>query len=242
MVISSLQCKTCLNSAPISEAATLFYRRNNGKPMDCKSGWNTVCKECYVQKNLVLRTKQAEKISVNKKIYYEANKEKIKAYKKVHYFEHREHYSEKNKSRYYSTRSSYLDKKRSERLERLTSEDRIELQRKRWVRNLPPEERFFYDKFKEWETSARGRNIAFSITLDIIKHLWHSQQGKCFYTGLPLELKSNVSMCISLDRSDSNIGYFESNVVLCGKQINLMKHILDSTDFISTCKLIARRF
>ena len=56
--------------------------------------------------------------------------------------------------------------------------------------------------------------------------LYHKQEGKCFYTGLPMKLHSNTLkdfLLMSVDKIESTKGYIPSNVVLCCWGINLLK-------------------
>lgn len=61
------------------------------------------------------------------------------------------------------------------------------------------------------------------IDLDFLENLWNTQEGKCFYTDIPMTLKTHDLKSASIDRVDSAFGYIEGNVVLCCKGINLMK-------------------
>lgn len=55
--------------------------------------------------------------------------------------------------------------------------------------------------------------------------LWSKQEGRCFYTGLPMLTDAKGSpYSVSVDRRDSSVGYVEGNVVLCLMAINFMKN------------------
>lgn len=72
------------------------------------------------------------------------------------------------------------------------------------------------------------KKIEFSITVDTLKNIYKSQNGKCYYTGTPMKIKhpndpQRDPFIISLDRIDSNRGYTPENVVLCCWGINSLK-------------------
>ncbi len=89
---------------------------------------------------------------------------------------------------------------------------------------------------------AKKMELPFDITVDEMLDAYASQQGKCHYTGRPLDYKPGSPDTLSIDRVDSNRGYVKDNVVLCLWTINLMKQDLDLTEFVSMCKIIAERW
>ena len=89
-------------------------------------------------------------------------------------------------------------------------------------------------KFGRWKESAKRRSIPFNISLDDIEKI----PMKCFYTGIDLDLKSGKFNTVSLDRIDSNGAYDKDNIVICCKQINIMKQDLSVDIFIEYCEKI----
>ena len=71
----------------------------------------------------------------------------------------------------------------------------------------------FESRYLSCRDKARQYDIEFTINIGTIKALWKSQAGKCFYSGLTMELEG--TRCISIVRRDSDIGYIDGNVVLC---------------------------
>lgn len=63
-----------------------------------------------------------------------------------------------------------------------------------------------------------------SITLPYILELWHKQDGKCAISGKQMLCKRNSLFTVSVDRIDSNYGYFEGNVQLVCQAINFAKN------------------
>jgi hypothetical protein len=91
------------------------------------------------------------------------------------------------------------------------------------------------EKLSKIERGARLRNIDFNLTIEFISELYDKQNGKCFYTGLPITFKDKTS---SLERIDSKIGYEEFNVVWVHKNVNIMKRDLSYDEFYNVCKLV----
>lgn len=62
----------------------------------------------------------------------------------------------------------------------------------------------------------------------------------CALTGIPLAWSEDSGM--SIDRIDSNIGYYKDNIQMVHKDVNIMKNKYDQDYFINVCKMIAERF
>ncbi len=83
---------------------------------------------------------------------------------------------------------------------------------------------------------CRDKGLSSEIDLDHIVELWNKQKGKCYYTGLDMELKScfkiensetkTNKMIVSIDRKNSSLGYTKDNVVLCCWCVNNIKQDL----------------
>lgn len=91
---------------------------------------------------------------------------------------------------------------------------------------------------KRMQKSSRKRKETMDITLDFLWEQYILQGGKCYYTGLPLDLnvktkdgKSNP-YSISVDRIDSTLGYVETNIVLTCLNINLFKNQMNLNEFV----------
>jgi ribosomal protein S27E len=94
-------------------------------------------------------------------------------------------------------------------------------------------------KFSHIEWGAKKRGFEFLITKEYAWDLYEKQNGKCFYTQLPINLNTrNNSMTASIDRIDSNKGYIEDNVVWVHKDINIMKNKFSKEYFLMLCKKI----
>ena len=94
-------------------------------------------------------------------------------------------------------------------------------------------------KFSHIEWGAKKRGFEFLITKEYAWSLYEKQNGKCFYTQLPINLNTrNYSMTASIDRIDSNKGYIEDNIVWVHKDINIMKNKFSKEYFLMLCKKI----
>lgn len=70
--------------------------------------------------------------------------------------------------------------------------------------------------------SAQSRDIEFNLTFSKTKRLLNTK--KCFFTGVPLQLKYHTAPdYLSFDRLDPNKGYTDDNVVACTTQFNKLK-------------------
>lgn len=98
---------------------------------------------------------------------------------------------------------------------------------------------------------AHGRDNAKSINvnLDQLWEIGQRQEWKCAYTGTPLEFtrggdfgnNTNPNSC-TIDRINSSIGYWESNVQLITWQANCAKNAMTHEQFLDLCKMVAKRF
>jgi hypothetical protein len=94
---------------------------------------------------------------------------------------------------------------------------------------------------------AIRKNLVFEINENFINELLIQQNGKCFYSGVILDLtgiggngnQMNLNT-LSIDRFDSNIGYVKSNIVLVTAIVNSMKNDLSNDAFINTIDLICQ--
>lgn len=89
--------------------------------------------------------------------------------------------------------------------------------------------------------SARRRRFEFSISLDDLEEMWNSQNGCCFYTGIPMSYSGDrLPESVSVDRLDSTRGYALSNIVLCCNYVNLMKNNRPVEEFFRWCELVIK--
>lgn len=99
-------------------------------------------------------------------------------------------------------------------------------------------ERFFWDRSKNYEFRAAAKKISFDLDFKFIKKLFLEQNGKCYYSGIPMALSSKKDRkgqaasynVASLDRKNSSFGYTKDNVVWTLNCINMLKAHHDLAD------------
>jgi hypothetical protein len=90
--------------------------------------------------------------------------------------------------------------------------------------------------FRSAKGNAKRVDREFSIIIKDLYFLWEKQKGLCYYTNREMlfELGSNSS--VSIDRIDSSIGYTVDNIVLCQRQVNIMKNNASIEELLLFCK------
>jgi len=93
---------------------------------------------------------------------------------------------------------------------------------------------FLKHKTHRVRSNAKTRTIEFTLNWKDLLEIYNKQDGLCYYTGLKLETeftKNQFKCCspfqLSVDRIDSNVGYYKDNIVLCCYAINNLKGEFD---------------
>jgi hypothetical protein len=87
--------------------------------------------------------------------------------------------------------------------------------------------------------SCKNRSISWdgTITSEWLRAQFDLQQGRCFYTGIPFEMRiadrKRGMRRPSMDRVDPRGPYSTSNVVLCLTAINYLKNDYDLDEFMA---------
>ena len=89
--------------------------------------------------------------------------------------------------------------------------------------------------FGDIREGAKKRNIPFALTIEDVQHVWKHQNGKCALTGWDLEIGKDAS----IDRRDSKVGYYFTNIQFVHKDVNWMKNDFSESYFVNVCKAIA---
>jgi hypothetical protein len=109
------------------------------------------------------------------------------------------------------------------------------------------------------KASAYNAKAKWQLTPDDCQKLFDEQQGRCYFTGVPLELEvttkygpskrspgrmhttyNSKGLTASLDRINPSLGYVRENVRLVHKVVNLMRKDRSDEDFIAWCSLVAQ--
>jgi hypothetical protein len=71
----------------------------------------------------------------------------------------------------------------------------------------------------------RGRDQAseHDITVKDLLNLWDLQDGKCYYTGIPMNYNSN-EWRVSIERLNDDFGYIKTNIALICLELNIRSH------------------
>jgi len=87
-------------------------------------------------------------------------------------------------------------------------------------------------------SKCKRMNIECDIDTKCLMSKWLSQNGKCYYSGIPMakKMKDNGFQCWdgpSIDRVDPEKGYTQDNIVWCAFGINSFKQSLNKDQFES---------
>lgn len=94
--------------------------------------------------------------------------------------------------------------------------------------------------FTRIKRNAISRQLAVTMTIQEIQDVWDRQNGKCYYTGWPLEWgAADEASLPSLDRLDSSQGYTTENTVFACWLVNRVKNDIGSEAFIFLRRTIA---
>lgn len=98
--------------------------------------------------------------------------------------------------------------------------------------------------FSRFRYASLSNNIEFNIDQDFAWDKFVYQNGRCFYSNVPITLpitredEVNYTMTASLARFDTNKGYTKENTIWCHKEIVFMKYNFDFNYFIRLCSII----
>ena len=101
----------------------------------------------------------------------------------------------------------------------------------------------FYKVLQASHSNAKSRKIPFALSLPTLRALYEKQQGKCYYTGTHMTLRTKDHLdrdpfLISLDRLNSADGYTPTNTVLCCWGVNALKGWHPETTLYSTLRTL----
>jgi hypothetical protein len=94
-------------------------------------------------------------------------------------------------------------------------------------------ERYLVKKCKMLRARATKGRKAFDLTPQFLSEMYHTQDGRCAYTGIPLRLDSTETQpdSLSVDKLNSRKGYTTNNVILCSAFANSLKGTKSREEF-----------
>jgi hypothetical protein len=103
-------------------------------------------------------------------------------------------------------------------------------------------EKLLHIRYTSAKARAKSQGINFDIDEKYLLDLYNKQTGKCYYSGISMEINipqnGEYKFTLSLDKINPSLGYTKGNVVLCCWIVNVMKTNTNYNDFIDLCKLI----
>ena len=101
--------------------------------------------------------------------------------------------------------------------------------------------------YSQGRNKVSGRPVkAITITEQNLLDIYNNQQGKCYWSGLPLDAKFNKikhhPFAISPERLDNALPYNKENVVLCRRMFNLGRMAFPEKEFGDAMKLLKEEF
>ncbi len=103
---------------------------------------------------------------------------------------------------------------------------------------------YFTRHLGSYRKKTREKNLPkMDIDSDYLVELFHSQNGRCYYTNKVLEWnnygkKKASSISLSVDRKVPERGYIKGNIVLCTYFSNTSKGKLTDQEFYDFCKTV----
>lgn len=90
---------------------------------------------------------------------------------------------------------------------------------------------------------AERQKVAIDLKAEEIWELYLKQNGRCFFTGIPIYFNKINSKgypaTVSIDRIDNKSGYHSNNISLVYKPVNFMKNKFELNYFKENCKLVS---
>lgn len=95
--------------------------------------------------------------------------------------------------------------------------------------------------FEAFKKSAITRGYEWHLTPEYVDAMYTEQKGLCALSGLPISWSvTNWTHTASIDRIDNNLGYFEDNVQLVHKKLNMMRGSLGIEEFKELCQAVSQ--
>lgn len=87
---------------------------------------------------------------------------------------------------------------------------------------------------------CRTHSLPYDLSTDYLMSLWDSQNGCCYYTGVPLSwgVTTHQPDSASVDRLEPDRGYVRGNVALCTLKMNVTKSNRTEEELYQLCQLV----
>jgi hypothetical protein len=101
--------------------------------------------------------------------------------------------------------------------------------------------------YSQGRNKVSGRPVkVITVTEQDLVDIYNNQQGKCYWSGLPLDEKFNKikhhPFAISPERLDNALPYNKENLVLCRRMFNLGRMAFPEKEFGDVMKLLKEEF
>jgi hypothetical protein len=101
--------------------------------------------------------------------------------------------------------------------------------------------------YSQGRNKVSGRPVKeVTLTQQDLIDMYQKQNGKCYWSGLPLDGQFNKikhhPFAISPERLDNSLPYDKNNVVLCRRMFNLGRMAFPEKDFGATMKILKEEF
>lgn len=103
------------------------------------------------------------------------------------------------------------------------------------------DENFLQYRLLQAKSRAKSKGLPCEIDVDYLECLLASQDNKCFYSGMDMELNRAGNYSSSIDRVDSSRGYVKGNVVFVIWAVNTMKNDLPEEEFLKIIEAIHQK-
>lgn len=101
------------------------------------------------------------------------------------------------------------------------------------------------EAIRKARSRSKKRKVPFDIDKDYLISLFQEQNGRCYYSGLDLNVVKdsevmNDPMKMTLDCIDPNEGYVVGNVVWCAYCVNTFKQKMSIEQMVDICSEIIK--
>ena len=104
----------------------------------------------------------------------------------------------------------------------------------------------FSEALRKAKSRSEKRQVPFNIDKEYLINLFDDQNGKCYYSGIQLNIVKNKTgvindpMKMTLDCIDPDSGYVKGNVVWCAYCVNVFKQKMSVDEMVQICSGIVK--